>query len=511
MLLALSFPPLHPLVLPFVGLVPIALWVASRPADAAGRASVRRGVALFAVVYHGAVLHWLAFALASLTPVGPLLWVLGLGLLAGLTVLWGAALHHAVVALRAPLWLALPVTWTGLEWALAHLPGTLAMPWLGLGSTLTGFPEVVGMAELVGARGVGFWIATVNGLVAVALGLHASGRAGDGRSRGRWGPYATAALLVAVVPAGWGVWRAATLETWSAGRVAVVQPAVPQRVRLDDRRVRDSTFAALDRLVPEVEPGSVRLAVLPEMVLPVEPGDPDAAPELERLRSYAREIGVPLLFGARGRERSAEGTTPPRNSAFLLEPGGLSDFRYDKHRLVPVVERALYVPLGVPERFRPAGDFTAGEGWPLADVEGLAVGATICFEAAFPDVSRALRAAGADILVNLTNDGWFGSRDRRTAALWQHPAHLIMRAIETRAGIVRVANAGFSLTVDPVGRVHAPMGPFDEGVRSVEVETTDVITAYTRFGDVTGGACAVGLALLLAAAGLGRLDPPWQV
>jgi apolipoprotein N-acyltransferase len=481
----------------------MALWIAGRPPDRAGSASVRRGAALFAVVHFGLVFHWLLPALVLLTPAGPLLFVAGLALLAALTVVWAEAFRHAVAELRAPLWLALPVTWTGLEWAMAHLPGPLAMPWLGLGTTLTGFPRLVGIGEVVGARGVGFWIALVNGLVAVLV---------QDRAKARASRILVATGLVLALPPAWGVWRAATLETWSVGRVAIVQPAVPQRVRLDDAVVRDSTFAVLDRLVPRIAPGDVRVALLPEMVLPIEPGSPYAAPEVEGLRTYARELGAPILFGARGRMEGREGGTggaSPYNSAFLVEPRGLSSFRYDKHRLVPVVERALYVPLGVPERFRPVGDFAPGTSWPLADVEGVAFGATICFESAFADVSRALRAAGADVLVNLTNDAWFGAEpeEARTAALWQHPAHLVMRAIETRAGVVRVANTGFSFTVDPLGRVSDLAGPFAEEVVVAEVRTSDAVTPYVRYGDVIGGACVIGAVLLLLSAWRRRLDP----
>ncbi len=505
MLLALCYPPLHPLVLPFAALVPLAVWVAALPDGPAGRASARRGVGLFAVVHFGLLFHWLLPALSALTPVGPALFVLGLLLLGSLTVLWGVALHSAVVGLRAPIWLALPVSWTGLEWTMAHLPGPLAMPWLGLGTTLTAVPEAVGIAELVGARGVTFWIAAVNGLAASALlrGRDASG------SRGALGRAAAwlAILLLVAAPVGWGFWRASTLEIRSVGRVALVQPAVPQRVRLDADAVRRGTFALLDELVPSIPRGSVRVAVLPEMVLPIEPGAPGDSVELRRLREYADEVGAPILFGARG--RAATGDPSPRNSAFLMEPGGLADFRYDKRRLVPVVERSLMLPLGVPARYRPVGDFAAGTGWSLADVEGVAFGATICFESAFADIGRGLRAAGADVLVNLTNDAWFGTgpSEARGAALWQHPAHLVMRAIETRAGVVRVANVGFSFAVDPVGRLTDVTDPFDPSIAFVDVRTSDVQTLWVRVGDVTGRASAAGLGLLLLTAWLRRRRP----
>lgn len=500
-LFALCYPPLHPLVLPFVALVPMALFVVERHPGSGGAASAARGGALFTVVHFGLVLHWLPIALAWFTPLALAPYVVGLGLVAAFGALFGRALHHAVHSLRAPLWLALPVAWTAVEWGLAHLPGTLAFPWLGLGTTLTGFPTLVGIAEVVGARGVSFWIALVNALI---TGMLVSGGARSPatgpRSRKRTPRLALVALFTVAAPTAWGSWRATTLDQWIVGRVAIMQPNVSQETRLDSLLVRDSTFAALDRLVAGVAPGSIDLWILPEMLLPIEPADAAYDADVQRLRRYAREIGAPLLFGARG--RTTDGRDAPLNSAFLLETDGLSDFRYDKHRLVPVVERALYVPMGVPDRLRPRGDFVSGEGWPLADVGGAGYGAMICFESAFPDVARRLRGAGADVLVNLTNDAWFGRELRHvsTGALWQHPAHLVMRAIETRTAVVRVGNAGLSFWVDPSGRVQDRIGLFEEGVRVAELHSSDVTTMYVRYGDLLGNASAVGALLLLFSA-----------
>jgi apolipoprotein N-acyltransferase len=500
LLLVLSYPPLHPLVLPFVGLVPLAVWMSGLPDGPEGAGSARRGAALFGFLYFGLMLHWVLVALLWLAPVGVLLFALGLALLTTLTAGFGHAFHYAVRGRGVPVWLALPALWTGLEWTRAHMPGTLALPWLGLGTTLTGFPELVGVAEIVGARGVTFWIALVNGLLACAL-LDRMGAERPKARGSRSALYVTAALLVTAAPMAWGVRRASSLETWSAGRVAILQPDVPQRIRLDTTLVRDSTLAALDRLVPLVAPSSARLAVLPEMVLPMEPESAAHAADVARLQSHAREMGTPVLFGARGRQLQNGEAGHPLNSAFLVDPQGLADYRYDKHRLVPMVERTLMLPV-LPGWLRPAGDFAPGDEWSLADVDGVAYGALICFESSFADVGRALRNAGADVLVNLTNDAWFGREPAhaRTVALWQHPAHLVMRAIENRVGVVRAANSGLSWVVHPSGRVVGSIGLFEEGVRVLEVETTDVTTVYARVGDLAGNTSAVVLLLTLLAA-----------
>jgi apolipoprotein N-acyltransferase len=180
LVLALSFPPLHLLVPPFVGLVPFALWLHGLPGDAEGRRSAVRGSMLFGAIYFGIVFYWILIALIWFTWLAILAFLSALAGLIAIAALFGWTMHRAVHGVRAPLWLALPVAWTGAEWVRAHLPSTIAFPWLGLGTSLTGFPELVGIAELVGARGVTFWIAAVNGLVAVAI---LELRARRGRSR----------------------------------------------------------------------------------------------------------------------------------------------------------------------------------------------------------------------------------------------------------------------------------------------------------------------------------------
>ena len=134
-------------------------------------------------------------------------------LLVSLAALFGWSLHHFLHTLSAPLWIALPISWTAAEWFRAHWPSSLAFPWLGLGTSLTGFPEVVGFAEIVGARGITLWLALVNGLLA-SLVL-------DLRAGTRWVRKSLLISLVVMIPMGWGFWRAETLQLRETGRVAV--------------------------------------------------------------------------------------------------------------------------------------------------------------------------------------------------------------------------------------------------------------------------------------------------
>lgn len=518
LLLAASYPPLHPLVLPFVGLVPLAVWMHRLPPGSAGREAAQRGALVFGSLYFGLVFYWVLVALVWFTALAIPAFAAALGLIVVVTVAFLSLFHRAVHCLSVPIWLALPVVWTGLEWVRAHLPDTLAFPWLGLGTSLTAFPEIVGIAEIVGARGVTFWLALVNGLLAAAV-IGAGSGAGGRLSPVGWRRPLVVAALVVTGPVVWGVWRAGTLEMRSVGQVAVLQPNIAEHLKLDAEAGRDSTFAALDRLMPTIAPSSVRLAVMPEMTLPIAPRSGAFGGETARLQSYAREIGAPVLFGAYGFEETPDGYAIPYNSAFLMEPQGLTDFQYDKRRLVPVVERVPFVPAALFGGFEYLGIYGKGTSWTLAEVDDVAWGVMICFESVFADAGRALRAGGADVLVNITNDAWYGREPlySRTTALWQHPAHLVMRAIETRAGVARAANTGISLFVDPVGRIHQPTALFEETVATGEVFTTDETTLFVRYGDVVGTLCALIMALLAvwswfeARRSRSSLDPPSQV
>ncbi|HSG46482.1 MAG TPA: apolipoprotein N-acyltransferase, partial [Longimicrobiales bacterium] len=332
-------------------------------------------------------------------------------------------------------------------------------------------------AEIGGARGVTFWVVLVNALVASILVARSEGRA--------WRSLAVALTLVLVVPTSWSLWRARTLELHAVATVAVVQPSIPQHLKLDGSAGLDSTLASLDRLLPGIEPGSAALTVLPEMTFPAHTPLEEGSPEARRVQAYAREVGGSILFGALGADEDGNGGVVFYNSAFLVEPQGLAAYRYDKRYLVPVAERSPLLPEVWLRKLPVHGGFGVGEGWPLAEVDGALYGVLVCYESAYPQGARSFRREGADVLVNITNAAWFGREPwwSRTAALWQHPSHLVMRAIENRVGVVRAANTGISLFVDPVGRVRAALPLFQPGILTDTVYTTGVVTFYTRHGD----------------------------
>ena len=381
LLLFAAFPPIHLVAPSFLALVPLS--VAVREARTPRRAA-RVGV-VFGLLHYGLLLHWMVPALARLTATVPLVFATAVMLLALSQALACWMLSLLRRDCRVPLWCALPLVWTAVEWGIAHAPGTLAYPWLGLGTSLTGYPELVGVAELAGARGVTFWLALVNGLVAEAVpaGRHARRlRGGVGPAR----PWLAAALVVAAVPAAWGVWRARHLDLRPGPVVSTVRTTLrggPGEVVSDLE-----ALAAVDALLAAADGARApSLVVLPEGTFRDGLDQPEVVAGLGDL---SRRLGAPVLFGV---VRAAERGAGRYNSAALAGPAGLLGDPYDKRRLVPWVERA---PLaGVLPVEAGESPLRAGGAWTLFEVGGYRAGALICYEAAFAGAARALRRAGA--------------------------------------------------------------------------------------------------------------------
>jgi len=394
---------------------------------------------------------------------------------------------------------AVPVLWTAMEWLQGHL-GDLSFPWLGLGTALAGFPRFAGAADLVGARGLSFWVALVNALVAgMVLALRA------GRPVGR---LVTTTLLAVALPAGYGFWRAATLELRPAATIAVVQPNIPEELKMQRQAAVDSSLTALTHLTLRVPRDAVDLIVWPEVAIPAILESPFESHLQEPVRQLSGLVGAPILVGAYGMRERGRQRPILYNSAFLATGTGLTGEVYHKRHLVPFVERIPFVDPAALEtilgRLDYFGGLGSGDDAPLFRLGGGRFGVLICYESIFASQSRAFRLGGGDYLVNMTNDAWYGREPwyTRTSALWQHPAHLVMRAVELRIGIARSANTGISMFVDPLGRTSERTALFEPDVRVGTVYTTDGLTLYARWGDWLATASAMAAVLLLLTARL---------
>ncbi len=181
------------------------------------------------------------------------------------------------------------------------------------------------------------------------------------------------------------------------------------------------------------------------------------------------------------------------NSAYLLRPDGAVAGRYDKVHLVPYGE---YVPLRrlfpfIGKLVAGVGDFRPGKGFDPLVSDGRRLGVLICYEAIFPEAARDYKRNRADLLVNITNDAWFG----RTSAPYQHLSMTVFRAIENRLYLVRAANTGISAVIDPTGKILSRTGVFERTVLKGEVKFIDEKTFYAAYGDLFVYLCGIVLIL----------------
>ncbi len=380
--------------------------------------------------------------------------------------------------------MAVPFVWVALEWARAHLIFG-GFPWNLLGYAIAPHIGWIQYASYTGIYGVSFLVAAVNALV-VAYWLAPSLR--------RMVSLAAVVLLLAVAE----LWSWRLPPEPAAAQAVLVQPNLPQQEDYDPDWVRhhpdelarlEQASRAAARSVP---PGRQTLLVWPEV--PVSfyfHHDPALRARLLQLAQATRSY---FLVGIVDYRPDAEGKQRAYNSAALLSPAGEFIGQYDKIHLVPFGE---YVPLEdwlsflgplVQEvsAFSPGPELAvlpAGEG-------KLAV--IICYEAVFPALVRQFVDRGAEVLVNISNDGWYGV----SAAPAQHLNMARMRAVETRRFLLRATNTGVTTIVDPYGRLVAQAPAHTEAVLVGSFAFRRQPSFYMRSGDWFPALCVL-VALLL--------------
>ena len=493
LLFVCAFPPV-PLVVPaFVCLVPYAL-VVERFVEARVKWTIafRFGLVTGALAY-AVALYWIAFALAIYTKLAFLGYLGALLVLAPICGAGTAAVFVMRRTLRLPYAVTLPLAWVSVEMVMMHM-SDLAFPWLPLGLAVARMPVLAQAADLSGVHGLSAWIAATNGLLVDAWLARDDRRAVAAR----------VAAVLALVAAMWGygAWRLATITPRSVAEIAVVQPNVPQEdkwLAQNQGRILGMLLTGSQRALALDTP---QLVVWPEAALPgFLPDHPDWATDVSAL---AAQSHTPILFGVLDVDFPAAGQMEYFNAAMLADSSGSirSQPPYHKRELVPVVERVPFLDPRWFAKLRFFGGFgRGGSDQPPFTLPFGKVGVLICYESIFPEIAREYRRAGASLVVNITNDAWFG----RSLAPWQHEAHLALRAIEVRAGIVRAANTGISAYIDPLGRIHGATEIFTTAARSYRAESTNVRTLFLYVGDFVGWLCVLGtIALLVRARLVGR-------
>jgi apolipoprotein N-acyltransferase len=285
-----------------------------------------------------------------------------------------------------------------------------------------------------------------------------------------WGAGALVALTLA-----YGAWQLARTEAPEPSlRVGIVQAALPPSERFKPGSAERNVRRHLE-LTRELAREHPDLVVWSETAIDT---DLDQAPGIvDALAKLARDTSVSIVSGA---PRSLGGRST--NSVVLVTPdSGLVD-SYDKQRLVPFSEYDPPLFSWLSPLLGPVteGDpYVPGDSRPL--VEGpIPLATPVCFEITYPGLVRDLRAEGAELVINLSNDAWFG----RSGYAALHFLHARFRAVELRTWVARAANTGISGIVDPRGRVVASLPVFAEGTLQAEVGPAQAPTLYARFGDV---------------------------
>jgi apolipoprotein N-acyltransferase len=183
----------------------------------------------------------------------------------------------------------------------------------------------------------------------------------------------------------------------------------------------------------------------------------------------------------------------PLNSAVLLRPDGDLEDRYDKINLVPFGEYVPKVFSFVNRITQEAGDFAPGKRLVVFPADGHRLGVFICYESVFPAEVREFVKNGANVLLNLSNDGYFG----QSAAREQHLEIARMRAVENRRWLLRVTNDGISAAIDPAGRVTQRLPMYREAVARMNYSYISETTFYTKHGDWFAWGCLLAGAVAL--------------
>ncbi len=383
----------------------------------------------------------------------------------------------------------------GLLWASLELAvGVIftGFPWLPLAAALVPRPFAIQFAAIVGSAGTAALLVTATTWLVLP---------------GKRQPLTLPRLLAVLLLAGWAAFGLARVDApLPKGRIAtigIVQGNIDQTLKWDPGHQADtvSRYISLsERLVKE---SHADLVIWPETALPffLQELTHDGA----RVRNFARTRETLLLTGSPAYEFDlANNLYTMYNRAYLIGGEGGALGQYDKMHLVPFGE---YVPLGsilpLSKLVQAVGDFRGGQdGRPLVGGH-LALGVLICYETIFPALAQERVSLGANVLVNISNDAWFGD----TSAPRQHLHLAALRAVEQGRYMIRSTNSGISAIIDPHGRIVQETGLFHAAAMSGTIRAVHEDTVYHGVASLLHGAI-IALTLLLAAWAMLRARKP---
>jgi apolipoprotein N-acyltransferase len=520
-LLELPFPLAGPLpvsrtVFAWFGLVPLLAAILPQYGEAEPR-PLRRGFLLgylCGFLWYMGNCYWVRDTMAKygdLPAIVPVLLLIGysavLGLYFGIFGLAVAFVRKSSGSTKLAL-AAAPVFWAALELAAARIT---SVPWDQLGYSQVDNALVNQLAPWTGVYGISFVLVAVNALLAGALVLDRC------RDRSFWdGPRPWGIAGVVLMIAGTlGIYVKPPAPAPTATAV-LVQPNldVGDQSRWDgpgewDNHIAQFTSLASETCGPSIQgipqtdapenkplcatrPWPSDLAVWPESPAPFEETDPRFQ---KAVKNLTQALHAPLVVGNIGWSFNQPAQQwDYYNSALVVSPDGQKAGRYDKIHLVPFGE---YIPFQNLLTFAHkltgrVSLFTRGSGpkvfhLPTSTGQMHRYGVFICYESVFADEVRLFPRLGAEVLVNISDDGWYGD----TSAPWQHLNMVRMRAIENRRWILRDTNNGVTAVIDPYGRVRQSIARHQTAALPAQYGFRDDMTFYTAHGDVFGWLCVI--------------------
>lgn len=362
-----------------------------------------------------------------------------------------------------------PFVWIAVEYGRYWL---LFNNWNAIAYSQAFVPDLIQSARFGGIYAVGFLIVVVNSFFAFVL-LPADKR----KPMHRLIPVVSVVIVVLTI---WFTSGSSAAGDYDPGtraklQVVAVQPNVPMSGLNYDlwRKLRDRHVSLAEKPVRSLSPDSKKLIIFPES--PMNFMYEVDAEFRSFISAYAKDKGAYVLFNSAEPNRRTEKFF---NSALLIDPEGNKVGHYDKMHLVPFGEYAPEPLDGLAPTL--VGNFQFGEEYDVFDIGGVRAGILICYESHFPTLSRQFARNGADILIEMTNDGYLGP----TGILRQHLASAVFRAVETNRPLLRTTNIGISAYISPDGDVIEPSVPYTEDTRVWSVSPiVSGVTPYVRFGD----------------------------
>jgi apolipoprotein N-acyltransferase len=487
LLLTASFPKLDWGLFAWIALVPLFCAIKDKAPGASFKLGFVTGLAHYATL-----LYWIAGVMKTYGHLPVVVgWLIFLLLVVYLS-LYPSVFAVMVSQLRARspyyVWSA-PFLWAGLEYVRAFLLS--GFPWENFGYSQYKWLHLIQFSDMFGVYGLSALLVAVNTVF-----FELQDAIGQKRKL-PWKP----TVAVAFVLAGtiwYGTWRTAQFDRVAEAApkrvVALVQGNIDQSKKWVTS-FQGETLRRYGRLSQAALEASPSLVIWPETALPFYFLHDEAL--TRQVRELVRASKVYFILGSPS-FRSQGGRVRYYNSAYLLDPVGKVLGKYDKVHLVPYGE---YVPL---KRFFPflgklveaVGDFESGKKGQVLSLNTEKLGVLICFEVIFPELARAMVQNGAELLVNITNDAWFGT----SSAPYQHLSMAVFRAVENHRAMARAANTGISAFIDPVGRILEKTPLFQEAIATRSLPMIGQKSFYARYGDLFAIGCVlISLVFCIAA------------